>query len=126
MKFLFTAFFITFFVACKTSKNTGTMENSHELLKEWKISNEEGSGETQILRPAGFDLPPARLREEFVFHPDNTLTYKTLDAVDLPLTKKGRWEWADENTLKLIIDDETIIFWKIIKLDENKMEVVRQ
>lgn len=99
---------------------------SQELLREWKVSNEEGSGEILVLRPAGFDFPPSRLREEFIFHQDNTLTYKTLDAVDLPLTKKGRWEWADDNILKLIIDEGTTQFWEIVELKENKMKVVKR
>jgi hypothetical protein len=125
MKILLTFCVIVFF-SCKTS-STPEAKSAPELYKEWKISHEEASGDTVVLRPAGFDFPPARLREEFIFHKDHTLTYKTLDAVDLPLIQKGSWEWEDGNTLKITIDGDRILLWEVVTLNDRKLKVsVRQ
>lgn len=100
-------------------------QTSDVLLKEWKVSHEEGQRPELILRPSTYDFPLSRFRDEFIFKKDNVLIYNTLGPADRPLTKKGTWEWEDENTLKLVVDELNTFYWKIEELKPNVFKVTQ-
>ena len=117
--------FLCFFVACKSSKN-GEGDQNTLLVGDWMVSHEEGSREEIILRPSDYNFPLSRMRDEFIFHKDNTLTYNTLGPADRPVTKKGKWELTEEGVLILYVDELNTFRWKVERLENDILHVIKK
>ncbi len=74
----------------------------HEhLMGRWLHSREEDAGSNKVFRPADYPFPPARGREGFELHSDQSLVSIGYGPVDAPTESSGRWELQDEDTLVL-------------------------
>ncbi|MGK7389041.1 MAG: hypothetical protein ACNS60_01765 [Candidatus Cyclobacteriaceae bacterium M2_1C_046] len=126
MKHLPFLFLIILFISCRSTSKNGDQQSTKMLLKEWRVSPQESNEQELILRTSDFDFPLSRQYEQYIFKADNLLILNTLGPADEPVTKEGRWEWVDENILKLTIENDKALLWKIEQLDENILKVTRQ
>lgn len=119
-------FLIILFLSCKSTAKNGDQQEKKLLLKEWRVSPHESNDQDLILRTADYDFPMSRRFEKYIFQADQSLIFTTLGPVDKPVDKEGHWEWQDENTLKLTIEGDKVILWKIEQLGEDILKVSRQ
>ncbi|MGY1617395.1 hypothetical protein ACI797_11715 [Geodermatophilus sp. SYSU D00691] len=63
----------------------------HLTGRGWIRSQEEETGPVRVYRPEGHDFPPARGREELLFHEDGRLDYVHPGRGDRPSAVTGSW-----------------------------------
>ena len=116
-------FIFIFFLLISCKSNNMQKDTPKELLQHWVVSHEESDRPHILLRTPEYDFPLSRRRDEFIFKKDNQLVYNTLGPADRPVSKEGRWEWVDDSTLKLVVDELNTFYWKVEKIDDKVFKV---
>ena len=98
------------------SKSTTPIGTDH-LVREWVEIREESQEGRIVLRPMGYDIPPARGRRWLDLSIEGTAQVKSPDATDKMEGKGGTWSLQDDN-LSLEIPGWTGSY-RIEQLDED-------
>lgn len=76
----------------------------HLSGRAWIRSQEEETGPVRVYRPQGHAFPPARGREELVFHEDGRLDYVQPGRGDRPAGISGTWRTAPGDDHRVLAD----------------------
>jgi len=76
----------------------------HLTGRGWIRSQEEETGPVRVYRPEGHAFPPARGREELVFHDDGRFDYVQPGRGDRPAAVTGTWRPAPGDDARVLAD----------------------
>jgi len=75
------------------------------LFQRWVRSHEEDTGDFEVYRPQGFELPPARGRQQLEFSQDGTLTLFEIGPGDGLRPIQGEWIAATGSQLNITLEN---------------------
>jgi hypothetical protein len=87
-----------------------------EAFRRWIHSHEEDTGDVQVYRPAGYDLPPARGRRGFELRPDGEFLLYGPGPSDKPEVTTERWSPAAPGRVR--VGDREL---EIVSVDSDRL-----
>jgi hypothetical protein len=93
------------------------------LVGGWLHAHEEDQPGEMVFRPNSRQLPPARGRRGYEFHPDGSLTQISSGPADRSTASQGHWSAGPQGHIKISIPGQPDEIFEVVAQDKDRLVI---
>jgi len=105
----------------KSKKSKGT----DKIVGHWKHSHEDDKDSAKVYRPADYDFPPSRGREELEFKKNGEFIRHSIAPTDGLTEQKGKWKKNGKVQYVIAFEDKKIqpLIISVLSVDKTMLKI---